>query len=580
MVKLEDILRQLKTQPSSALPETGISDRSAALENNDKIASNASVSINSEPSITETFREQGSRRLDVSSKFSLIDEIVEKERMIENKPFRERSKVLLMEYDDVAIYDVEGEEVPVYIIKTIKPLSASEQRIYNEAREVAVRNIELKRKDFTNRERLEEIKTKIREIVTKVAKKYYISEDSPVIDRLTELVFNDIAGFGILNYLLKDDNLEEIMVIGTNKPVYVFHRKIGMCKTNIVFHNDEEIVNIIRRIAYFVDRRIDQQVPLLDARLPDGSRVNATIPPVSLDGPTLTIRKFRKDPLTVLDLIKFKTMTPELAAFLWLAVDGLFVKPANIIIAGGTGSGKTTTLNVLATFIPPWERVITIEDTAELQLPIKHWVREETRPPSIEGTGEITMDDLVKNALRQRPDRIIVGEIRGPEARTLFVALNTGHDGGMGTVHANSSRETVIRLKSPPMNVPTIMLNALNFIIMQHRLLYRGKHVRRIVEIAELTGMEGDQPRLNIVYSWDAKTDVIKRTEVPIHYLEILSNYSGLTLKQILDEIEERKEFLLHLLEKQESSGKRFDVHEIGKYVQAYIKLKKKELNR
>ncbi|NPA85792.1 MAG: CpaF family protein [bacterium] len=510
--------------------------------------------------------------------------MIEEEKQHENKPWIERPKKVIAEYPHAIIYEVEGEEVPVYYLKQIRSLSASEQRIYNEAKEIAVRNIEIKKTDLIKRERLEEIRAKIRDIILSVAKKYYIAEDSPVIDRLTEIVYRDIVGLGILDYLVEDDELEEIMVIGTGKPVYVFHRKYGMCKTNIVFHTDEEIINIIRRIAYYVDRRIDQQCPLLDARLPTGDRVNATIPPISLEGPTLTIRKFRRDPYTILDLLEFKTMTPELAAFLWLCVDGLFAKPANIIVAGGTGSGKTTTLNVLATFIPPWERVITIEDTAELQLPIKHWIREETRPPSLEGSGEVTMDDLVKNALRQRPDRIIVGEIRGPEARTLFVALNTGHDGGMGTVHANSARETIIRLKSPPMNVPPVMLNALNFIIMQHRLLYRGKHVRRVVEIAELTGMEGDNPRLNIVYQWDARTDTVQRTEIPIRYLEVLSEYTGLTLKQIQDEIEERREFLLELLElnqRRVNSGERkFSVHEVGKFIQAYTKIKKRELSK
>lgn len=221
------------------------------------------------------------------------------------------------------------------------------------------------------------------------------------------------------------------MVIGTNRPVYVWHRRFNMCKTNVIFDSDRDILNIIERIAREVGRRIDQQSPLLDARLPDGSRVNATIPPISLDGPTITIRKFKRDPLTIIDLIKYGTMSSEVAAFLWVLVDGLGVKPANVLVAGGTGSGKTTTLNSLGMFIPPSERVISIEDTAELQLPVEHWVRLETRPPNLEGKGEVTMDDLVRNTLRMRPDRIIVGEVRGPEARTMFTAMNTGHNGAL-----------------------------------------------------------------------------------------------------------------------------------------------------
>jgi flagellar protein FlaI len=254
----------------------------------------------------------------------------------------------------------------------------------------------------------------------------------------------EMIGYGILDTLLKDDKLEEIMVIGPDRPVFIFHRDYEMMTTNIVFGNDAEIYAIIDRIAREVGRRVDIQNPLLDARLPDGSRVNATIRPVSLEGSTLTIRKFREEPFTVVDLISKSTVSVELAAYLWMAVDGLGAKPANILVSGGTGSGKTTTLNVLASFVPASERIITIEDTAELKLPVEHWIRFETRPPSIEGTGEITMDTLVKNSLRMRPDRIIVGEVRHAEAFTLLTAINTGHDGCMGTVHANSASETQI----------------------------------------------------------------------------------------------------------------------------------------
>jgi len=510
--------------------------------------------------------------------FSTIEELVHAENEAEKKPWIERPKKLLKEYGDVKIYEVYGEEVPVYYISSVRSLNASEQRIFKEAKEACIRNIEIKKEDYVSEKRREEIRTKIKEIVKEVAKKFAIPEDSPTIDRLTKIIMSEIIGFGMLEFLLKDDLLEEVMVIGTNKPVYVFHREFGMCKTNIIFRTDKEIINIARRIAYFVDRRIDQQCPILDARLADGSRVNAVIPPIALEGPHITIRKFKKNPLTIIDLIKFGTMSPEVAAFLWLIVDGMFAYPANIIVAGGTGSGKTTTLNILGCFIPVERRIISIEDVAELQLPLKHWIREETRPKSIEGTGEITMDDLLKAALRQRPDAILVGEIRGSEAKTLFTAMNTGHQGCMGTVHANSARETIIRLKSPPMNVPTIMLTALNFIVMQQRILYKGRFVRRISEIAELAGMEGDTPRLNIVYRWHAEDDEIVRTDVAIHFLEELTRYTGLSTNEILDELEERKEFIEYLVKKAEDE--KMDVYKVGKYIQVYGKLKKKELAR
>ncbi|MFQ5406202.1 MAG: ATPase, T2SS/T4P/T4SS family, partial [Candidatus Micrarchaeia archaeon] len=240
-----------------------------------------------------------------------------------------------------------------------------------------------------------------------------------------------MLGFGLIDALVQDDFLEDIMVVGPDKPVFVFHRKYDMMRTNIVFYDEQDIRILIDRIARNIGRRIDVQSPLLDARLSDGSRVNATIPPVSLNGSTVTLRKFKRDPYSVVDLVSLGTLNLEVAAFLWMASDGLGAKPANILIAGGTASGKTTTLNMLCSFVPSSERVISIEDTAELNLPLFHWVRFETRPPGIEGTGEITMDMLVKNTLRMRPDRIIVGEIRGSEGFTMFTAMNTGHDGAL-----------------------------------------------------------------------------------------------------------------------------------------------------
>ena len=286
------------------------------------------------------------------------------------------------------------------------------------------------------------------------------------LDSLSRKFLRDINGYGEIDPLIQDDELEEIMVIGTDKPVFVYHRKYGMMKTNIRFRNEDEIRELIDAIARQINRRIDQETPILDGRLRDGSRINATIPPVSADGPSLTIRKFRRDPLTVIDLIKTKTMSIELAAFFWLCIDGLGVKSANAIISGGTSSGKTTTLNALSAFINPKERIITIEDTLELQIPHEHVIRMETRPANVENRGELTMNDLVKNSLRQRPDRIIVGEVRADEAITLFTALNTGHS-GFGTLHSNDARETITRLTNPPMSVPEIMIQAIDFIIMQ-----------------------------------------------------------------------------------------------------------------
>ncbi len=331
------------------------------------------------------------------------------------------------------------------------------------------------------------------------------------LDNLARKLFQDLVGYGEIDPLIRDDNLEEIMVIGIDKPVFVYHREYGMMKTNILFKDAGEVMNLIDSIARQINRRIDQESPILDGRLPDGSRVNATIPPISADGPSMTIRKFKRDPLTIIDLINSKTISVELAAFFWLCFDGLGVKSANAIISGGTSSGKTTTLNALSSFINPKERIITIEDTLELQIPHEHVIRMETRPPNVENRGELTMNDLVKNSLRQRPDRIIVGEVRGSEAITLFTALNTGHS-GFGTLHSNDARETITRLTNAPMSVPNIMISAIDFIIMQNR-IYRsdGVSFRRISEVAEVSGIEEGVIQLNKIFEWDPQSDTIKK---------------------------------------------------------------------
>ena len=262
--------------------------------------------------------------------------------------------------------------------------------------------------------------------------KYDLDLKDPEIRSLAKYFYLAIGKLGFLEIPLNDDRLEEIMVNGEYKYAYVFHRKYQMCKTNIYF-DEEELRRIIENIALLAGRTIDARTPMLDAFLPDGSRVNATIKEVTPEGNTLTIRKFTKDPLTVVDLIKFGTFNFEFAAFLWQAVEGYFgAKPANTLIAGGTGSGKTTTLNVISMFSMYTDRIVTIEDTPELQIPHDHVIKMITRPPRPGVPGyEITMNDLIKNALRMRPDRIFVGEVRGEEAHSLLVAMNTGHDGAL-----------------------------------------------------------------------------------------------------------------------------------------------------
>jgi pilus assembly protein CpaF len=310
--------------------------------------------------------------------------------------------------------------------------------------------------------------------------------------KLLEWVVADILGYGPLEPLLNEASITEIMVNGP-KTVYVEkHGTIEM--TDVIFESNEHLMRIIDRIVAPIGRRVDEASPMVDARLPNGYRINATIPPLSLEGPILTIRKFAQTPYSVQDLVGIGTLTPSLVEFLRACVEAR----VNIIISGGTGSGKTTLLNAISTFIHANERVITIEDTAELQLRQAHVVRLEKRPPNVEGKGEITIRQLVINALRMRPDRIIVGESRGGEALDMLQAMNTGHDGSMTTVHANSPRDTLRRIETmvlmagmdlPLRAIREQIASAVNLVLQVERL---RDGTRRVTAVSEVQGLEGD----------------------------------------------------------------------------------------
>ena len=356
--------------------------------------------------------------------------------------------------------------------------------------------------------------------------------------------------YGKLQALFEDDQLEEVMYNGGQQCVKVAHREHGMCRTNIWIEDEEGIV-ISKNIASFTAVPLGDGpglVPIFDGRLPDGSRVNGTIPPVTPDGPTLTIRKFQEDPLTMINLIKFGSVNLRLAAMMWVWIEGLDSRPANFVIAGGTGSGKTTTLNCLGMYIPWDKRLLTVEDTAELQVYHDHWLRMETRRARPDGTTEIDMNDCLKSSLRMRPDRIIVGEVRGPECATLLTAMNTGHDGSFGSLHANTASETVTRMINPPMNVPPIMLSGLDLIIIQARLHVKGRTARKITEVAEVAGMEGDKPRLNAIWKYDAAKDEIVVTGIPSKFREIVCDAAGATPAEFEQHVQQRMQILNDLV--------------------------------
>ena len=351
--------------------------------------------------------------------------------------------------------------------------------------------------------RTEEVKRTIQELFEQILSEENIVLSRPERARLFEQIAAEILGLGPLQPLLEDDTITEVMVNGA-KNIYI-ERKGKLHRVPVTFENNDHVLRIIDRIVAPLGRRIDESSPYVDARLQDGSRVNAVIPPISLVGPVLTIRKFSKNPITVEQLAQFGSITMEALQFLKACVEARL----NIIISGGTGSGKTTLLNVMSGFIPDDERIITIENAAELQLRQEHVVTLESRPPNIEGRGEITIRDLVINSLRMRPERIIVGECRGGETLDMLQAMNTGHDGSMTTAHANSPRDTLSRIETmclmagmdlPVRAIREQVASAIDIIVQQERM---RDGTRKVVTVTEVSGMEGDVITMTDIFSFE-----------------------------------------------------------------------------
>lgn len=351
--------------------------------------------------------------------------------------------------------------------------------------------------------RKDEVRRQIAELFNNILAEENLLLAKTERERLFETIVADILGFGPLEALLQDDTITEIMV---NGPKNIFVERSGnLTLAGVTFENDDHVLRIIDRIVSPLGRRVDESQPYCDARLPDGSRVNIVIRPISLVGPTITIRLFSKTPFGVKDLISFGSMTPEIAQFLQACV----VAHLNMVVSGGTGSGKTTLLNVLSSFIPNGERIVTIENAAELQLQQEHVVSLESRPPNIEGKGQVSIQDLVVNSLRMRPDRIVVGECRSGEALDMLQAMNTGHDGSLTTLHANSPRDAIARLEvmclMAGMDLPVRAIreqvaSAVDCIVQQQRLRDGS---RKIIYITEIQGMEGEMITMSDIFEFE-----------------------------------------------------------------------------
>lgn len=397
-----------------------------------------------------------------------------------------------------------------------------------------------------------QFETEIRTLI----KKYFPQIQIDTEDMLVSYLLEENLGLGKLEILLHDSALEEIVINNHTDPVWVYHRKHAWLKTNITILTEARIRHYAMTIGRAVGKEITNLSPLMDAHLSSGDRVNATLLPISSKGNTITIRKFAEDPWTITKFIKAGTISLSAAALIWLAIQN----ELSILIAGGTGSGKTSMLNVVANFFPPNQRVLSIEDTRELTLPADlHWVPMETRLPNPEGKGEVTMLDLLVNSLRMRPDRIIVGEIRRQkEAQVLLEAIHTGHS-VYATIHANDASEVVTRLTNPPINIPKPMISSLALIVVQNRNRRTGK--RRTLQIAEVLGT-GDP---NVLLQYDAYNDRLVKVSDSEAVIEKIRLYTGLSLEQINRDMEEKtkvlKWLILHNVE---------HVDEIGAFLSKY----------
>jgi archaeal flagellar protein FlaI len=441
------------------------------------------------------------------------------------------------------------ESVPLYN-STIANISETTKIILEKIREEFISSVNLGKVSLAEGSEAEIMREQFKKEVKILLHKYFPGLDVKSLNMLMNYIVSQDLGLGDIEILLKDDGLEEIVVNNAKEPIWVYHRKHGWCKTNLFLQSEKQIRHYSTMIGREVNKEITLLNPLMDAHLRTGDRVNATLTPVSSFGNTITIRKFAKDPWTITDFLKNKTISYEAAAMVWLAIQ--YEIPT--LVVGGTGSGKTSMLNVLSNFFPPNQRIISIEDTRELMLAENlHWIAMETRMGNPEGKGEVTMLNLLVNSLRQRPDRIIVGEIRRKEeAEVMLEATHTGHS-VYATFHANNAQEGVIRMTNPPINIPKPMLAALTLFLVQNRNRRTGR--RRTLQVAEILET-GDA---NILMQYDSKSDSMKKLNDSTSFYNTLDLFAGLEKSDIEKDIKKKVDVLKWIV----SKGIR-NVNEIG----------------
>jgi len=398
------------------------------------------------------------------------------------------------------------------LYEIIEPtLLPEEEARLKELKSLLMEEISITPKDLETREKAEEfLKAKVRELI----KNYRLKIAEEAVDKLLYYIIRDFLGYGKIDPLMKDHLIEDISADGVNIPLYVWHREYESMPTNLVFKEENELNSFIIRLAYLAGKNVSIASPLLDASLPDGSRIQLTYGnEITRRGSTFTIRRFRVDPLTISDLIAFNTLSSEIAAYFWYIIENR----ASVLVAGGVAAGKTSTLNCLSMFIKPELKVVSVEDTAELNLPHENWIPSVVRVGygfEDKAAGAITLFDLLKAAVRQRPDFIIVGEVRGEEAYTLFQAMATGHL-GMSTIHAESVDSVIHRLESEPMNIPRSLLTMIDVIMVQIRTEIDGRPARRAFSIAEMVGLDQETKefKVNEVFRWNARNDTFQYSD-------------------------------------------------------------------
>ncbi len=455
----------------------------------------------------------------------------------------------------IKILSIAEEFVPIYTV-SISRLTSSTEYVLEKIRLELIKKVNLGMVEITDTKKTGIIEDRFKSTINNLVVKYFPNSDEDTINFLTSYLVQKSLGMGKVEILMGDKNLEEIAINSCDEPVWVYHRTHGWLKTNINIKSEEETRHYSTMIGRKIGRQITILNPLMDANLDSGDRVNATIMPISSKGNTITIRKFAAKPWTITDLIRTGTISVSAAALIWLSIQ----YELSILIAGGTASGKTSMLNSISNLFPPNQRIISIEDTREVKLPkFLHWLPMVTRLKNPEGKGEVSMLDLLVNSLRQRPDRIIVGEIRRKkEAEVLFEAIHTGHS-VYATVHANSAKETVTRLTNPPIDVPKTMLPAISLIIVQYR--NRRTGTRRTFQVAEIL----EEGKENVLMQLDTKKDSLKRMNKSKSLLSTLELYTGLSSAQINKSLNE-KELILKWLVKQNINH----VDDVGRVMAEY----------